>query len=270
MDLRGLIGRHAKLAVVGAVVGLLAFMAALAPSATHAQNTDPGKPSPEQCATRCAERGRAEYDRCVAAGRPEERCAAAAREAVQKCREGCRGTVKPPATDNACAKDCATKARQGFQDCVKGGGDEAKCKEAAVAQLKSCTDACPKPEPPANGDGCAKDCALKARQGYKECVDGGGDEATCKEAAVAQLKACTDACPKPERAPKPSCDALCDRAAQHVEKSCLEAGGTVERCSAAAADARAKCADRCARGGTEPKPGRPQHPAPGPGRPGQG
>lgn len=201
MHLRGFAGRPAQMAAIGVVACALAFLAALAPAATHAQSTDPVRPAPEQCVKRCDEHARAAYRQCLAAGGAEERCARAAREAAQRCREGC-GKVQPPSAGGKCAKDCAVKAREAFKACVEGGGDQAACREAAVARMKACTEACPKPEP-APKPTCDDLCARAAKHAEKSCLEAGGTAESCAAAAADARAKCAERCARSGVAPRP-------------------------------------------------------------------
>ncbi len=152
-----------------------------------------------------------------------------------------------------CAKRCDENARAMYRRCVASGAAEERCANAARQAAAECKKDCrPAARPPVAVDACHRDCATKAREAHKACIDGGGDAAQCAEDARAQLKACHEACPKPDPAPSVNCEAVCERAAEHAEQRCLAAGGTAERCNAAADAARTQCTTRCARSGERP------------------
>lgn len=195
-------------AAIGLAVGALALVAALAPAVSHAQDTRPVRPSPEQCEKQCDARARAMYKSCVDGGTEEARCAARAREAAQKCKAACGTETKPPpSVIGACQRDCSVKAREAHKSCLDNGGDPAACSEAARTALRECTAACPKPEPQPNPN-CDRLCARAAAHAAKRCLDAGGSEDSCNAVEAETLAQCARRCaradkPVPGTGPRP-------------------------------------------------------------------
>ena len=248
-------------------------------------------------------------ERCMGAGRDEgecqRRCSGGEQmEEEASCTERCLEAGASPddcrrrcSDGNECEAGCRIRARAVYDECIEQGGERDACRrEAGQASARCveqicggeeaelpCYDAClergfepddcrrrcaPADEP----DECEMGCEPRRRAAYQRCIDGGGDQMSCRgeaeqvyAACVAAVcgdepgadRRCLDDCVEGGEEPdacrerctpaedEANCARGCGMRARAMVERCIEDGGDRMTCREEAARAMAVCTERC-------------------------
>ena len=230
----------------------------------------PGGTEPPSCEERCQRRAESVEGGCREAGGDEAECAELGEAHLTTCLAGCDGAPRP-----TCEDRCGGAATAVAEACIAAGGDEEDCAARADGVLENCLRGCERqPAEP-----CALRCAREGFDALRDCLAAGGNAAECTAASTAGLRDCLAACAAADgggddgddggdgdddgddgdgdddgddgddgdddRPEPPTCEERCERAANSVRMSCLEAGNSDEECDAQAAEHLEACLGRC-------------------------
>lgn len=209
----------------------------------------PGKMSPEhkEVFIECRKESVDVFDACVAAGGEKKECRKQGVEAFRECIDEAKADGKLP--DKECPggkcpgagkgkgkgkggkgkhldPECKAQAKAVFTQCVDDGGEEKDCRVKAKDEYIECMEA--KDPDFKEKSEALKECKDKAKDHVKTCVDAGTDEKTCRVEGRMVFRNCMkDNAPENELDPE---KLACHKEALAEFDACIDKGGEPREC----------------------------------------